>query len=186
MSFRFRLQRVLELREQAEQARARSLAEATDRADDVRRAHEAMQSLRTLQREGAEAATREAASAGELQHFAYLLEQIDHRLQQTDGDLAEAERLVAEATGALQAASRDRRVLDRLKERHVERWQGEALHQDRNAMDEIALSRFTRARRPGERAAADHSDGPAPDTTSDNADHRTTPPASPALREPVS
>jgi flagellar FliJ protein len=146
MSFRFRLQRLLELRAEAEQARARTLVDASDHADTTRQTQAAMQSLRELQRDSAEAAAQGAITAGEMQQFNFVLDQLDDRLDRATDDVEEAERLVAEAQAALQEASRDRRVLDRLKERHTERWQEAEVQADRLVMDEVALSRFTQAR----------------------------------------
>jgi flagellar FliJ protein len=152
MTFRFRLQRVLELREASEQARARALASATDGADDARRRADALAGLRRLQRDAMTAAARGHITAGEMQHLAFLIGALDDRLARAAADVADAERVVTEAQQALQLASRDRRVIDRLKARHIERWQEQQQQQDRTAMDEIALTRFTR--RPDTHAAA--------------------------------
>ncbi len=158
MSFTFRLQRVLELREEAEQAKARAFAEASDDADQARRRQDAIASLRTLQRQALDAAARGVITAGELQHLSFLVSALDDRLARASEDVREAERLVADTQAALQAASRDRRVLDRLKERHSERWQEAALQQDRLAMDEIALSQYTRRTPTPPETAAHHQD----------------------------
>jgi len=144
MSFRFRLQRVLELREQSEQARARAVRDAADSADDARRREAAIAALRTLQRDSLTAAARGVITAGELQHLQFIIGALDDRLVRAADDVRQAERVVAEAQAALQRASRDRRVLDRLKDRHSERWNDAALQQDRTLMDEIALTQFTR------------------------------------------
>ncbi len=144
MSFKFRLQRVLELREQSEQARARAVRDATDHAEDARRRQEAIASLRTLQRETLTAAARGFITAGELQHLQFLIGALDDRLVRAADDVREAERVVADAQAALQRASRDRRVLDRLKDRHSERWTDATMQRDRTLMDEIALTQFTR------------------------------------------
>ncbi len=146
MSFKFRLQRVLELREKAEQARARTLREASESADYMREQANALHALRTLQRESLEAAARGLISAGEMQHIAFVIDQLDARLANATEDAVAAERIAIEAQQALQLASRDRRVLGRLKEKHAERWSESEQHQDRMHMDEIALSRFTRKR----------------------------------------
>lgn len=177
MSFKFRLQRVLELREKSEQARARTLREASDSADVVRQQQDAMQALRALQRDSLEAASRGAISAGELQHLTFIIDQLDDRLARATDDVAEAERIVAEAREALNLASRDRRVLDRLKEKHSERWWEDAQQRDRLHMDEIALSRFTRSRMSGEDAGSNGSRS----TDATVNDRSLTPPASPAL-----
>jgi flagellar protein FliJ len=144
MSFKFRLQRVLELREQSEQARARAVREATDSADDARRRQDAITALRTLQRDALTAAARGFITAGELQHLQFVIGALDDRLVRAADDVRNAERVVTEAQAALQLASRDRRVLDRLKDRHSERWHDIATQQDRTMMDEIALTQFTR------------------------------------------
>lgn len=178
MSFHFRLQRVLELREKSEQARAQTLHAANEHADEQRRQQDAMAALRGLQRDSLEAASRGVITAGELQHLTFIIDQLDDRLVRAADDVDAAERLVAEAQLALQLASRDRRVIDRLRERHVERWQDAEQHRDRQHMDEIALSRFTRKRISGEIAGTELSSG--------NGDaalpaRSTTPPASPVL-----
>ncbi len=177
MSFRFRLQRVLELREKSEQARARTFAEATDQADEVRRRQDAMHELHLLQRETASAAARGTITAGEMQHFAFLLGQLDDRLARGANDMQDAERQLAEAQAALQLASRDRRVLDRLKGRHAERWQDADQQRDRLMMDEIALSRFARAR-----LAGGAEDAAPASQTPVHSDRITTPPDTPAIR----
>jgi flagellar FliJ protein len=178
VSFRFRLQRVLELREKSEQARAQTLHAATQNADEQRRQQDAMRSLRQLQRDSLEAASHGVITAGELQHLAFIIDQLDDRLVRASDDVLEAERLVAEAHAALQLASRDRRVIGRLKERHVERWQDAEQMRDRNDMDEIALSRFTRKRMSGDAAGPEQmsGNGNTPSST-----RSTTPPASPAI-----
>ncbi len=177
MSFRFRLQRVLELREKAEQARARALQDANDQADTVRRQQDAIQALRRVQRESLDAASRGLIAAGELQHLSFIIGQLDERLVRVGDDMQEAERIVAEAQAALQAASRDRRVIDRLKERHAERWYDAAQLRDRNHMDEIALTRFTRARASGDEAGTE----PPATPSRRPAAGRPTPPATQAV-----
>lgn len=178
MSFQFRLQRLLELRAKAEQGRARTLVDAAERADELRRQQSAVQTLRQLQRESAEAAATGRITAGELQQFTYLLDQLDHRLARTADDVQQAERLVDEARMALQDASRDRRVLDRLKDRHEQRFHEAAVQQDRLLMDEVALSRFTQARRAGGTPDGGMPDGgavPHGDGTTDTSHHSSSP-----------
>jgi flagellar protein FliJ len=144
MSFKFRLQRVLELREQSEQARARAVRDATDSAEDARRRQDALVALRTLQRDSLTAVARGFITAGEMQHLQFVIGALDDRLVRASDDVRVAERAVADAQAALQLASRDRRVLDRLKDRHSARWNDAARQQDRSLMDEIALTQFTR------------------------------------------
>jgi flagellar export protein FliJ len=46
---------------------------------------------------------------------------------------------------ALTTAFQDRRVLDRLRERHQETYRADTEQTDRRTMDDIALNRFTQA-----------------------------------------
>ena len=58
MMFKFRLQRILELRQQAEQARARELVSARDDADVAREAQKTIEELHTTSRAQTNAAQR--------------------------------------------------------------------------------------------------------------------------------
>lgn len=159
MSFRFRLQRVLELREQAVQARAREVAAATDTAERTRRDADALAALREAQRHAIDAAAA-GATVGELQHLAYVVGELDERLAIAADDVRSAEAQVAAAEQALQHAARDRRVLDRLRDRHVERHQDALLQQDRHTMDEVALTQFVRRTTTPPAASTAHPDTP--------------------------
>lgn len=143
MTFRFRLQRVLELREQAEQARARDAAAAHEAADAARREADAIATLRAAQRAALDAAAR-GATVGELQHLAYVVDELDGRLDAAAEQVAGADARRDTADAALRDAARDRRVLDRLRDRHVERHHAALVLEDRTTMDEIALSQFAR------------------------------------------
>ncbi len=178
MSFKFRLQRVLELREKAEQARARTLRETSESAELMREQANALHALRTLQRESLDAASRGLISAGELQHVSYVIAQLDSRLARATDDAAEAERIAVEAQQALQIASRDRRVLGRLKEKHAERFSENEQQRDRLHMDEIALSRFTLKRMTSDAAESERT---ARTTHRVTPARSLTPPSSPTL-----
>lgn len=56
----------------------------------------------------------------------------------------EADAGVHKAKLILEEAARDRRVLDRLKERHTGVWRAEEAARDRVQMDEVALTQFAR------------------------------------------
>ena len=57
---------------------------------------------------------------------------------------AQADEGVHKAKVTLDEAARDRRVLDRLKERHTDVWRAEEAARDRVHMDEVALTQFAR------------------------------------------
>ena len=142
--FKFRLQRVLELRAEAEQAKARVLATAQEAADVARRAQERMQALHDTSRAEVRAAQDHAPRVGHLQQLGVVVQSLAARVDRAAEHVQHAEGLVAEAQGQLELAARDRRVLDRLKARHAEVWRANEAHKDRLQMDEIALSRFAR------------------------------------------
>jgi flagellar protein FliJ len=147
-AFRFRLQRVLELRERVEQTAAARLAAARDEADAAGRALESLHALRAAG-VGEIAAAHGARTAGQMQNLTFLIDRLDGRLEAARGASAAADAAVREREGEFTAAFQERRVLDRLRERREEEWRAETGGEDRRRMDEIALSRFVRKPGPG-------------------------------------
>ena len=142
--FRFRLQRVLELREEHEQAMARELASARELADAARREQEALAAVRDSSRAEIEAAHTETPHVGHLHQLGFVLQSLDERVERASESVVAADGVVDAAQSALVDAARDRQALDRLKERHAEAWRAEEAQKDRLQMDEIALARFGR------------------------------------------
>jgi flagellar protein FliJ len=141
--FRFRLQRVLDLRAESEQQAATELAHAQTR---LQHAHSQKASLESTLEAGysrlsaAGAATR---TVGEMLSRCYVLDQLDVRLARADADVRAAEDDTRERQEAFALAFRDRRILDRLKEKQLEEWRTEEVRADLVTMDGIALTRFT-------------------------------------------
>ena len=142
--FKFRLQRILELREKAEQAKARELVSAQESADVARRTRDELAELHASSRNEIDAAHRTEPRVGHLQQLGLVLQSLDQRLDTADEGVRAADAIVADAQTLLETAARDRRILDRLKDRHTDQWRVEAAHKDRIGMDEIALARFSR------------------------------------------
>jgi flagellar FliJ protein len=138
--FRFRLQRVLEMRERKERDAATALAQAQDAASVARRAAEELAARRAEMAGGA--ARAGGVPVGALHNLAFLLDRMDEHVARAGTAAQAAERAVAEREGALRHAFRDRRTLDRLRERHHDAWRAGAAAADRTLMDEVALSRF--------------------------------------------
>lgn len=143
--FKFRLQRVLELREKAEQAKARALASAQDAAEVAHKERAALATLHAESRASIDDAQRAEPRIGHLQQLGYVLQSLDERLETAGESVRAADDMVVNARKSLEGAARDRRVLDRLKGRHVEQWRNEETQKDRIGMDEIALARFSRS-----------------------------------------
>lgn len=171
--FRFRLQRVLELREKREQAQAIQLAKAEDSASAARTQRDELQALHTASREQIASAHIADPTVGHLHHLGYVMSALDQRLGHASQIVTKAEGVVSEARVSLEAAARDRRVLDRLKDKHTDAFRAEESHRDRIAMDEVALARFTRQRdakqRDNAQGAAESNEGNASSQTSDGA-----------------
>jgi flagellar FliJ protein len=143
--FTFRLQRVLELREETEQDKSRALASAESVAERARHSRDELLRMQEESRAELLLAQTGLPRVGHLQQLDIVLVALEQRIVQANESVRTAEQFVADARHALEIAARDRQVLDRLKEKHAEVWRKEALHADRQHMDEIALSRFGRA-----------------------------------------
>src|SRR5688500_3826195 len=154
--FRFRLQRVLELRERKERDAATALVTAREQLERAREEEERLAAARdalAAQALAAQAASHGGASAGEapsggasvgaLRTLHFLLGRLDERVASAASETTTAEHAAAQRHDELRAAFRDRRTLDRLRERHEESWRSAAAAADRNQMDEIALTRFS-------------------------------------------
>jgi flagellar export protein FliJ len=85
---------------------------------------------------------------GALHNLAFLLDRMDERVAHAGAAVRAADGVVGEREGALRAAFRERRTLDRLRERHQDAWRAGAAAADRQLMDEIALSRFAQGAAP--------------------------------------
>ena len=141
--FRFSLQRVLELKARREQAAAIELARTRAAADEAKREYEALEAARA---EGVrQMSTGARPTVGDLQNAGYLLQRLDERIAAAQNVADKAEDGATASMGQFTIASQERRVLDRLRERHLATWQTEQVQIDRKTMDDIALSRFTQS-----------------------------------------
>lgn len=144
MSFRFRLQRILELRAQHEQAKARELAAARELAEQAVQTRETIAALRADSHAHLHQAARRDTRIGHLQQLGTVLASLDERLVVATDVCRQADDEVHKAKRTLEEAARDRRVLDRLKERHHDVWRAEEAARERVRMDDVALTQFAR------------------------------------------
>lgn len=142
--FRFSLQRVLELRQMREQARAAELAEAQGRARDALDACQRLAAARERvpMATGASAVAR---PAGDLQGYAGVAELIGEHLRHSLARAEAAERDAADSLARFEESLRERRVLDRLRDRQHGEWLVEERRADAQTMDALALTRFVRS-----------------------------------------
>jgi flagellar FliJ protein len=143
-SFRFRLERVRELREHREDEAKLELASALAdhfRAEEqVQVAEQRIEHARLAQLD----ATRSQRTGTDLlAHQAYLERtESDHRASRHDLNQREIE--VDDRRDALSLAARERQALERLKERRRAEYQREADRVEALALDEIAINSFRR------------------------------------------
>jgi flagellar protein FliJ len=144
MKPRFSLQRILELRERKEQAVAVRLSSARSVAE---RARELEEQIESLKREGIErrmGTPGSASTVGELQNTSYIIEQLEQQLTDARTAVKQADGQVNAVLAEFSVATRERQVLDRLKEKKREAAMLEAADADRKTMDAVALTRFGR------------------------------------------
>ena len=144
MTPRFSLQRILELRERKEQAVAIRLTSARSAAESARELEEEIESLKRDGMERRMGSPGSASTVGELQNTSYLIGQLEQQLMQARTAVKQADGQVNAVLAEFTIATRERQVLDRLKEKKREAAMLEAADADRKTMDAIALSRFGR------------------------------------------
>jgi flagellar FliJ protein len=138
--FRFRLQQVLDLREKQERSLASQLATAIGAEREAKEALDGLRAKRDAGSDGVQSG--KSHSVGELANLAYMMQQLDDRIAGANDVVCAANDSVSQVKEAFNAAFKDRRVLDRLRERHEETYRVTAEQTDRRTMDDIALSRF--------------------------------------------
>jgi flagellar FliJ protein len=147
MSETFRLAQLLDLARRNEEAKAIALSTL-----DAERRHGEAALAQLQAREAAQLASLAEARAGGLdpvqavaaRHYLASLERlIEEQRQQLDAVCAQLE----EAREALLAATRERRLLERMEERFDDRVAAETSRRERVTADELAGQRFQRLRR---------------------------------------
>jgi flagellar export protein FliJ len=134
--FRFRLQRILELRERKQRDAATALVSAQTEAEQAREAQARLEAARAaLVESSMPGAATDAASVGTLRNLHFLLERLDSHAESAASAADVAEQTVAQRQDELRLAFQERRTLDRLRERHEETWRATAAAPDRQHMD---------------------------------------------------
>jgi flagellar protein FliJ len=143
-SFRFRLERVRELREhredEAKLALAAALADHFRAEEQVQAAEQRIEDARLAQ---LDAGRSQSTGTHLLAYQAYLERtESDHRASRHD--LHERECEVGDRRDALSHAARERQALERLKERRRAEYQREADRVEALTLDEVAINSFRR------------------------------------------
>ncbi len=143
-SFRFRLERVRNLRERREDVAKQELAAALARRLRCEQELEAAEQRMAHAREQQLDATNSLSSAGDLVARQAYLERTEqaHRATREDLELRDSE--LSDRRDKLSEAARDREALERLKEHRRAEHEREMARIDGLALDEIAIHRFHR------------------------------------------
>lgn len=142
--FFFDLQRVLDLREQREQAVAMRLRAANDEATDARNAMNALAAVRNASGPDLARAHGQSQSVGQLHQTERVLESLDVHIKAASETVEVAAAAVEKARHDLNAAMQQRRVISRLRERREEEWRVANIRSERKAMDALAILRHGR------------------------------------------
>lgn len=137
--FEFSLQKVLDYRQRREEQALRAFAEAQAqlahaRAVLERLQHEREECLARSQR-------RHRLMVPMLTVEQTYLSALEERLEEQRQRVAQAERLLEERRQALLEAQRERKALERLREKQYEQWRQEMLRVEQKALDELATMR---------------------------------------------
>lgn len=143
-AFRFRLEKVLELRKHEEQAAALRLAEAEREAERARRALDALEDLRRQGRDRLAQAHGAGGLAGHLQNLRYLVDRLGQLVAEAGAATRAADEKVSEKMAELSVALQERRIIDRLRERSLDQWRAEQVRAEQKLMDDVAGERHER------------------------------------------
>jgi flagellar protein FliJ len=146
-SFRFRLERVLSLRQHKEstarQELARALSQRLGSQDRLRRVEEHLEEAYTHQRLATGQSS--AVSAADLLARQAFVEHIEAQRTMGMRELERHEADVADRDTQLGHAAREHQILERLKDRQLAEHEREVGRRESEQLDEIALERFRRS-----------------------------------------
>ena len=143
--FDFSLQKVLELREKKEAESARKLAEAKQEAEKARQLHTDLRAERDAGRARMALANWVGGAVGHLHNLVEVVGRVDEQVTAAETECGQAEEQVEESIAAVREATRERKIIDRLRERRLQKWRFEQADNERKTMDELALSWHRRA-----------------------------------------
>lgn len=143
--FRFRLQKLLELRQLSEREKAAVLASAQTAAAQAHEVREAIAAARSAGLAQLANAHAGSGSAGELQRLHAVLAQLETHVNVAEEAALEADRNVGDAQQAFTAAAQARHAIEQLRERRMHEWRSTAADVEQKQMDEIALQRHAGA-----------------------------------------
>ncbi len=140
-AFRFRLDRLLKLRERSEQERARALGEAMRAEEERRLAVDAAKSR--LERIGnqLEGTSTGIHTAGTLRLWRMTAAAAAEHVEHVESSHRDASGEVEKEQERFREARKDRRVVERLRERRAAAWLTDASREEQKDIDDVSLRR---------------------------------------------
>ena len=145
-TFRFRLDRLLDLRSRKERQQAEMLGRALRDETASREALEQAQARLGAAREQAAPEPGRLTVAGTLRNLGLTVAAAMTRRDAAAVSQSEAESALETERERYEAAQRDRRVIERLREQRLEDWTRETDRKEQQEMDGLALDRHRRQR----------------------------------------
>ena len=142
--FRFKLQKVLELREEKEKQSAVGLARARQDADLAREAREDLQAAREAGRARLTQAHGAGGPVGHLHNLALVVGTVDQHIRAAEDECRKADERVVDSMKEFHQAFQERRTIDQLRTRRLEQWRSEQTKSEQKSMDEMAMTRYSR------------------------------------------
>ena len=143
-AFRFGLDKVLEHRKKSENESARGLAEARGEAETARKAKADLEAAREAGRSRLVDAHGVGGAVGHLQNLAYVVDQFEARIENADEVCQRADENVVESMKTFHSAFRERKTIEDLRARRLDKWRVDEGRSERKDMDEVALVRHSR------------------------------------------
>ena len=140
--FKFPLERLLAIRKKAEEEASIELAVARGAEDDARTVRDDLAAQRDVAREALLPTPGSNRAVSELRSVALIIDQIDSRAVRASEEVMKAQEGVKQHETQLGERLKDRRVLDRLRDRQLAAWQVLDGQVDRELMDTLARARF--------------------------------------------
>jgi flagellar FliJ protein len=145
MSYRFRLEPIVKLREQTRDERRRELAQAYEAERILRQQEAEMQAeIDATQDRTRAAAGQGSVSVEDLLNSRRYQLLLRSQMAAVQGQIAHVLEEIERRRGALMEADREVKVLEKLRERQREQYEQAELHREAKQLDEAALRGFAR------------------------------------------
>jgi len=142
----FRFQTILDLRKRTEDERQMELAQALQAVAALRARQERVQVERLRVAENLQGTLHGSVDAGNLEQQYRYLTSLDERLHHLADDLHQADETVVLQRHRLADALKERKTMEKLKEYAHQAFLNTYLHKEREAIDDLNVSRFGRQR----------------------------------------